>query len=480
MAELMHFQPGKTFYDAYQGARGNTLAKLAITGEGEQRKSALADLYGLDPSLASQAQAQIGKNDEQDYADLVQSAKVMYSLKGRPEADMMWQRVAPKFSQKYGVQFNPTPQPSDWDAIEKIVSAAGGTQNQGVQSTFISNGNLNYLTRDGRTVDTGKAVDDSYQPIIDPVTGEVKGYAKRSNRLENTGAGTPPPVTQAAPQTPQGATLEEISATADKMLAGGATPDEVNRWTAQQTNAYYLSKGEPATDFIGYQPPQSAPQQARVNVKPKEAPAGYQYNAAGTLEPIKGGPADPANKEKTVGLGDINTLRDDYTKAIQQPMAVMNAYEKMRQAAEDPSPAGDIALIYAYMKILDPTSVVRETEFATAENAGSVPDSIRNQWNRAISGQRVAINRGDFINQGAKLYIGAKQQYNQVRQQFGGIVQRNGINPADVLVDSHVPISQKFPPKGQVYKPQTDADFAKIPKGGLYIDPDDGLQYRKK
>jgi len=53
MTELIHYQPGKAFYDSFQGARGNTLAKLAITGEGEQRKSALADLYGLDPSLAS-------------------------------------------------------------------------------------------------------------------------------------------------------------------------------------------------------------------------------------------------------------------------------------------------------------------------------------------------------------------------------------------------------------------------------------------
>jgi hypothetical protein len=39
---------------------------------------------------------------------------------------MMWQRVAPKFSQKYGIQFNPTPQPSDWDAIEQIVRATDG------------------------------------------------------------------------------------------------------------------------------------------------------------------------------------------------------------------------------------------------------------------------------------------------------------------------------------------------------------------
>jgi hypothetical protein len=214
--------------------------------------------------------------------------------------------------------------------------------------------------------------------------------------------------------------------------------------------------------------------------KPQEQqtpPSGYRWKPDGTLEPIPGGGADP--KSKAVSLSEVNTLRDDYTKAISQPMAMMDAYEKMRQAYKNPSPAGDIALVYAYMKILDPTSVVREAEFETAVKAGSVPDTISNMFYKAKSGQLLTQNRQDFLMQGAKLYAGAKQKYNQVKQNYKQIAERNGVNIDDVLVDGHIPISQKFPAQGQVYKPQTDADFAKIPKGSIYIDPDDGKQYRK-
>jgi hypothetical protein len=170
-----------------------------------------------------------------------------------------------------------------------------------------------------------------------------------------------------------------------------------------------------------------------------------RYNNQGGEQVLGEAEAEP----KSADFGDINTLRDDYSKAVAKPIAMMDAYEKMRQAYKNPTPAGDIALVYAYMKILDPTSVVREAEFETAVKAGSVPDTIKNLFYKAKSGELLTENRQDFLEQGAKLYVGAKQQYNQVRQQFGGIVQRNGMNPADVLVDTHVPISKKFPPKQQ-------------------------------
>ena len=41
------------------------------------------------------------------------------------------------------------------------------------------------------------------------------------------------------------------------------------------------------------------------------------------------------------------------------------------------------------MKMLDPTSVVREGEFATAQNATGVPERIRNSFNKAMSGERL-------------------------------------------------------------------------------------------
>jgi hypothetical protein len=321
MTELIHYQPGKAFYDSFQGARGNTLAKLAITGEGEQRKSALADLYGLDPSLASQAQAQIGKNDEQDYSELVQSAKVMYSLKGRPEADMMWQRVAPKFSQKYGIQFNPTPQPSDWDAIEQIVRATEAQgQNTGVQSTFISGGKLNYLTRDGRAVDTGKAVDDTYKEIIDPVTGQVSGYAKRGNYLAPAGTSAMPQVQQGAD--PMAGGLDRINQGAQVLKANGVPVDKINEWADSE---FAKLQGGVQGGVV-----EQAPSQARVNVKPTES-KGYT-RVMTPQEVAAAGLPQGTSAQVNEATGAISVLN----KPMPTPTKQANA-DVVKQAAQLPS-----------------------------------------------------------------------------------------------------------------------------------------------
>ena len=83
------------------------------------------------------------------------------------------------------------------------------------------------------------------------------------------------------------------------------------------------------------------------------------------------------------GLGEIKDFRK-----------VDAAYNKVKNATDaKPSPAGDLAIIFNYMKILDPGSVVREGEFATAQNAASVPDQIRNLYNRVVNGERLNANQ---------------------------------------------------------------------------------------
>jgi len=63
------------------------------------------------------------------------------------------------------------------------------------------------------------------------------------------------------------------------------------------------------------------------------------------------------------------------------------------------------------MKILDPASVVRETEFANAQNAAGVPDQIRNMYNRALRGERLGeAQRDDFVNSAKKLVVSQKAQ----------------------------------------------------------------------
>ena len=67
----------------------------------------------------------------------------------------------------------------------------------------------------------------------------------------------------------------------------------------------------------------------------------------------------------------INKMRKEYNSLdeVKAFKPVRAAFLKVKQSAEKPSAAGDLALVFNYMKILDPGSVVREGEFKTAADA---------------------------------------------------------------------------------------------------------------
>lgn len=63
---------------------------------------------------------------------------------------------------------------------------------------------------------------------------------------------------------------------------------------------------------------------------------------------------------------------------------------ELQKAGKEPTAANDLALIFNYMKVLDPGSAVREGEFATAQNAAGVPEQVRNLFNKAMEGTRLS------------------------------------------------------------------------------------------
>jgi len=65
-----------------------------------------------------------------------------------------------------------------------------------------------------------------------------------------------------------------------------------------------------------------------------------------------------------------DTLRKEFTKQAEKFILIRDAYTRVQAAGQEPSPAGDMALIYNYMKLLDPTSTVMAGEYATAKDAG--------------------------------------------------------------------------------------------------------------
>lgn len=99
----------------------------------------------------------------------------------------------------------------------------------------------------------------------------------------------------------------------------------------------------------------------------------------------------------------------------------------------NPSAQDDIALTFSFMKMLDPSSVVRETEYATAQNATGVPEQIRNQWNRLLDGNRLnPAQRREMVTTAGTVYKPREDKYNEVARMYHGYAMDSGLDPNNI------------------------------------------------
>lgn len=105
------------------------------------------------------------------------------------------------------------------------------------------------------------------------------------------------------------------------------------------------------------------------------------------------------------------TIRNRYDKKINAFEKVRDAYSRIQASAESPDAAGDMALIFNYMKMLDPGSTVMEGEFRTAAGAASVPERLKGVYNRVLSGENLTPKqRAEFVGRAGKLMTTARAQ----------------------------------------------------------------------
>lgn len=139
------------------------------------------------------------------------------------------------------------------------------------------------------------------------------------------------------------------------------------------------------------------------------------------IDPAKAAEASTALRKELNDLSKTFQIQDD-------------AYGRILASAKDPSPAGDMALIFSYMKVLDPTSSVREGEYATAANAGSIPTRIQAMYNKAIEGKGLdASQRTDFVNRGKMLYTDAADKQIGRQKRFKTLAEKSGLDASDVV-----------------------------------------------
>lgn len=104
-------------------------------------------------------------------------------------------------------------------------------------------------------------------------------------------------------------------------------------------------------------------------------------------------------------------LADDFDRASGPFNERQQAFQTVAALSQRPSAANDIALVFSYMKTIDPGSTVREGEAATVRNAAGIPERIRNQYNRLMTGESLSPEqRADFVQSVAEIYQGAVQE----------------------------------------------------------------------
>lgn len=151
-------------------------------------------------------------------------------------------------------------------------------------------------------------------------------------------------------------------------------------------------------------------------------------------------------RDKTGALKTVQdreeSLRKEYLNQTGYFQQLRNYYGNIKQSPtgnDKATGASDISLVYNYMKMLDPTSVVREGEFATAQNSSGVPGGVMALYNNLLSGTKLdAKQRQGMVTQAQKIYDGAKQQEAIVRTGVKRIAEGYGIDPNNVFYEATV------------------------------------------
>ena len=148
--------------------------------------------------------------------------------------------------------------------------------------------------------------------------------------------------------------------------------------------------------------------------KPKEANkfqqgtgklAGYMFNPETGEYTVNQSIRDALSSVTPEQVVDAKTrlqINKDLTALTKDTKLIRNTAKDLDNLSKIKSGPASIAMIFKFMKALDPTSVVREGEFATAENSAGIPEALRNTYNKVMSGGRLGEVQSDQFVEAAK------------------------------------------------------------------------------
>jgi len=135
---------------------------------------------------------------------------------------------------------------------------------------------------------------------------------------------------------------------------------------------------------------------------------------------------------------DVNALGKRYMDETANYRSAGENLTNLYVGAKQANAAGDLGMVFSYMKMLDNNSVVREGEQATAQNAAGVPERIRNAYNRLLTGERLTpAQRQEFLSMGLGLFRQQEARVAKSKDYFTGVARQYGMDPSLILQEPY-------------------------------------------
>ena len=114
---------------------------------------------------------------------------------------------------------------------------------------------------------------------------------------------------------------------------------------------------------------------------------------------------------------------------------IETSHKKLVASLERQSGVGDMSAIFVYMKMLDPGSVVRESEFAQAQQTAGAVESLIARMKQIAEGEKLSVpQRTEFLALAEEFYGLAKTDLTGSRYELGTILQGNlALNPNNIF-----------------------------------------------
>jgi hypothetical protein len=250
---------------------------------------------------------------------------------------------------------------------------------------------------------------------------------------------------------------------------GGLTP----------TDQGYVAMTKRGPQLTQFKPP--AKEEKEAPLVKVETDRGIQF-----VRPTEGAVYNPPAKEVKPDMSPyqrIQTeggLRDDYRNDSKNYAEIKRQSAIIKAALNDPSAAGTLSAATAYMKMLDPGSVVRESELGMAMNTQGAIDRLASYWATIEMGKVLTPQQKADFARLSDLYVkAAEEAQRNINKRYSDIATGYGLDPKRVVM-YEVGSQQKPQPAARSIKTASDwlktrsiktqqqfaAEVAKLKKSG--------------